>query len=151
MVTTTLNVRADILSIVSGIALRLELSRRDVIVLLLMKIMRDHRRFRRGFGTVQYQPDNIMENWRCVHIRLREDENEYFVDLRKICKRSVSLLLAIAVDKYITELLTDEGFKINDHVRFCNYVLYGEIVDGDIISWRLYWGFPVDELKTLRL
>jgi len=150
MITTTLNIHLDVLSKITQTAERLGKSRREIIVLLLMKMMKDHRLFGRGFSTVKYQLDDDKENWHCFHIRFREDENEFFVDLRKLCKFSVSCLLAKAVERYLGELLKNTEKKVDNYRNFNSYVLHREVVEG-IISWRMYWGFPIKHLKTLRL
>ena len=100
---------------------------------------------------MKYQPDDVKKNWHCFHIRFREDENEFMVDLRKVCKFSVSYLLAKAVDLYLDKLWEEDVEKSVDNYRpFNNYVLHHEVVEG-IISLHLYWGYPEKHLKTLRL
>ena len=151
MVITTLNIHVDVFSKITQSAALLEKSRKEVVVLLLMRIMKDHRLFVRGFSTVKYQRDDVKKNWHCFHIRLRGDEKEYFEDLRKLSKFSVSCLLAIAVKRYLEKILSDRGKKIVDnYTHFSNYVLHHEVVDG-IISFHSYWGYPEEHLKTLRL
>ena len=150
MIITTLNIHLDVLSNISRAAGRLGKSRKDIIVLLLRRIMRDHHLFKHGFSTVKYQLDDDSGNWHCFHIRFREDENEFFVDLRKLCKFSVSCLLAKAVERYLGELQKNTEKKVDNYRNFNNYVLHREVVEG-IISWRIYWGFPIKHLKTLRL
>ena len=116
-----------------------------------MKIMKNYRLFVRGFSTVKYQPDDAKKKWHRFHIRFREDENEFFVDLRKVCKFSVSYLLAKAVDLYLDKLWEEDGEKCVDNYRtFNNYVLHHTVIDG-IISFQSYWGYPDKHLKTLHL
>jgi len=150
MIITTLNIHLDVLSNISRAAGRLGKSRKDIIVLLLRRIMRDHHLFKHGFSTVKYQMDDDSGNWHCFHIRFREDENEFFVDLRKLTKCSVSNLVAKAVERYLAELIEDRVKSVDNYRYFSNYVLHSELIDG-IISWRIYWGFPVEHLKTLRI
>ena len=149
MIATTLNMRGDILDKISITARVLGISRREVIVRYLMRLMRDYHRYRRCFTTVEYQTSDGKREWFCFHIRLREDENEYFVDMRKFCKRSVSRLLALSVEKYFIEMVKT-GKSVFFPFLFSHYVLFHEKVEG-IYSWRIYWGFPVEALKTLRL
>ena len=146
MVKTTLNLHVEVLNRIGECADRLNRSRKEIIVMLLKRIMRDMDRYARSFRTVEYQEDAPKDMWRCYHVRFREDENEFFVDLRKFCKRSVSLLVAIALRDYCDELLGNAVTSCN----FCHYVFFHEKVEG-IYSWRLYWGFPVHELNRLRL
>ena len=147
MLATTVNLHRDVLARITKVAIRKNKSRRDIIVMLLMRLMRDRHMAPRGFTTVKYQPDDDRKNWRCFHIRFRHDEYEYFTDLRKFIKCSVSLCIALAVDRYLDELTCKFKKKFVDkYMRFCNYVLRREIIEG-IICWNLYWGFPGEHIK----
>ena len=151
MIATTLNIHVDVLSNINKVAAQLRKSRKEIIILLLKRMMEDQRALSRGFSTVRYQEDDEKVNWHCFHIRFREDENEFFVDLRKISKFSVSCLLAIAVKRYLGTLIEDlKNGNVDNYSSFNNYVLYQGVVDG-IISWHIYWGYPEKHLKTLRL
>jgi len=134
----------DTLVALSVAATRLKMSRRDVIVRLLMRIMRDIDSFPGGFKTVTYQPDDAKERWHCFSIKFKHDENEYFTDLRNVCKCSVSLLVGIAVKKYLDELLNDIEKAIYNYKPFSCYMLQREDSCG-IICWRIYWGIPTKE------
>ena len=151
MVATTLNIHVDILTKITHAALKLRKSRKEIIILLLKRMMKDQRVLGGGFSTVKYQEDDEKEYWRTFHIRFREDDNEFFVDLRKISKFSVSCLLAIAVKRYLGTLIEDlKNGNVDNYSSFKNYVLRRDVVDG-IISWHFYWGYPEKHLKTLRL
>ena len=148
MIRTTLNIHVNVLSKICETAERLDTSMTKVIVLLLMRIMNDMDSFPHRFKTVSYQEDDVKENWHCFHIKFREDHNEYFIDLRKLCKFSVSFLLAIAVKRYLDKLIEDMGGKSGDnYVYYTNYVLHGEEIEG-VNSFTFYWGFPEEHLKT---
>ena len=150
MLVTTLNIHTDVFFKLTQASIILKKSRRDIIVILLMRIMRDIHKFRRGFATVKYQPDDLKEKWHCFPIKFKFDENEFWTDLRKVSKYSVSYLLAIAVDNYLDELMLGNKKNIYNYIYFKNYVLYREVIDG-IICWQSYWGFPLEHLRTLRL
>lgn len=67
-----------------------------------------------------------------------------FIDLRKVCKRSVSLLVDIAIESYLSEVI--EGFTGKDKCGMDNYpyhhyVIIGETIE-NVVCWRIYWGFP---------
>jgi hypothetical protein len=97
---------------------------------------------------VRYQKRGSRAAWHAFHLRLREDEYEYLLDLRKLLKMSVSLILAYAVKKYLDKLLVffqkaKPGKCLTDNNCFMNYVIIKEEIQG-VISWRLLWGFPPD-------
>ena len=149
MLATTVNLHRDVLARITKVAIRTNKSRRDIIVMLLMRLMRDHHAIYRGFTTVKYQQDDGRNKWHCFHIRFRHDEYEYFTDLRKLCKCSVSLCIALAVDRYLDELTIKFKKKIVDkYQRLCNYVLRREIIEG-VICLHLYWGYPGKHMKKL--
>jgi hypothetical protein len=76
---------------------------------------------------------------------LRPDDYEYFLDLRKLCKMSVSLLLAYCVKKYLVKrhraMKKTALLHIGDKNRYRNYVVIRDIYRG-VVIWKLFWGFP---------
>ena len=140
---TTLNIHNDILIKICKAAEFKGISRSRIIILLLKKFMGSSVDFSM-FRCIKYQDKDLPEKWHTFHIQLREDDYEFFLDLRKFFKMSVSLVLAIAVKKYIDSLFNK---KFTDNYLFRNYLMIRNVVDG-IINWQLYWGFPpkIDEI-----
>ena len=89
---------------------------------------------------VQYQQSRNTSEWHTFHFQVRVDEYEYFLDLRKLLKMSVSLILAYAVEKYLDKLMRK---FITDNYRYQNYIIIKEVLN-DIICWKFIWGFPPD-------
>jgi hypothetical protein len=141
MIATSINIRNEIFGTLSRAAVKLSISRRDIIVRLLMRIMRNIDKHQGGFTSVRYQPDGPGSGWHCFSIKLNPDENEFFSDLRKICKCSVSLLVAMAVEKYLNDMLEEKLKAIYNKSPFVNYIIHRELVDR-VICWRIYWGVP---------
>lgn len=148
MVATTLNLNIIILGKITKASSQLGKSRRYIIITLLKRIMHDHQSVMRGFVTVKYQAEDDRKNWHCFHIRFKEDEYEFFLDLRKLCKYSVSFLVAIAVDQYLDKLLADRGNNVDNYINFTNYVLHQETKKG-IFYTCLIWGYNEEHLKTI--
>ncbi|HOT43963.1 MAG TPA: hypothetical protein PLM53_05875 [Spirochaetota bacterium] len=144
---TTLNVRVDILLKISQAAQRKGLSRSDMIVLLIKKVMNDAPDTTHLGKMVQYQKKRKPYEWRTFHVRFRMDDYEYFLDLRKLFKMSVSLLLAYAVENYLDEVLTR---NFSDNYQFRNYTVIREVVD-NIIFWKLIWGFSVNIIEKRKV
>jgi hypothetical protein len=117
----------------------LRTSQRDVVVLLLKRAMRDIDSMQGGFTTVKYQEHRPREEWHCFCIQYYPDEYEFFNDLRRLCKRSVSRLLAFAVKKYLVELLGKTENSIINYWDYMGYSVGKSIVMG-IICWHFYWG-----------
>lgn len=121
------------------------LSRSEMIVILIKKVMDEKWKTVPVGKMVKYQQKCSPGDWHAFHLQLREDDYEYFLDLRKLLKMSVSLILAYAVDKYLQQLITGD---ITDNYRFIHYVVVKELVE-NIICWRFYWGCPPTLMKYL--
>ena len=148
MARTTLNIHKMVFARISAASVRLNRSKKQIIVLLLKRLMEEHSDFRGGLSTVKYQSRDVKENWHSFCIRFREDDSEFFSDLRKLCKFSVSCLLAIAADKYLGEILENGHHGIYNYVHFTNYVILHETVEG-FYSWRIYWGYPEETIRRV--
>ncbi len=135
---TTLNVHIGVLKQITRASESKGIPRSEMIIILIKKVMNENWETSNMGRMVKYQQKSSLENWHTFHLNLREDDYEYFLDLRKLLKMSVSLILAYAVEKY---LINFEEINITDNYRFRNYVIVKEIVDG-IICWRHYWGYP---------
>jgi len=140
MIKTTLNFRSDVMDELKMAAHSLGTSRSDLIVLMLKMMMKSTIRIDRH-KTVQYQEKQAESSWHRFHIRLREDDYEYFTDLRKFMKMSVSLILALAVKKFLKKLLDPDSQLISDNYIFNNYILIKDETYG-IPYWKIFWGYP---------
>ncbi len=142
---TTLNIDHDILKQITRAALSKKISRSKMIILLLNKVMDEtHEPFFLG-KMVKYQKQKRPDNWHRFHLQVRPDEYEFFLDLRKLLKMSVSLILAYAVEKYLKQLIKR---KTTDNYLHNNYLMIREIID-NIKCWKLYWGYPLNIEKHL--
>ena len=142
---TTLNVHIDILTKITRAAQIKGISRSDLIILLIKKTM-DAISDPVRIGTmVRYQKRMKADDWHTFHIRLRMDDYEYLLDLRKLLKMSVSLILAYAVEKYLGKLIKG---NITDNYQYKNYIVIRELI-GNIISWRFIWGLPPNLEKLI--
>ncbi len=115
-----------------------------MIVFLIQKMMSNITDPGRIGRMVQYQEKRDPSEWRVFHVRVREDVYEYWLDLRKLLKMSVSLILAYAVKKFLSKLLK---IKTTDNYQFKNYLIVKEIINS-VIVWKFIWGIPPN-LDTL--
>jgi hypothetical protein len=135
---TTLNIRMDILEKIVCAAESKEMTCSEVIVFLLKQVMGGIGKTRPIGRPVKYQERRRPEDWTVLHVQVREDEYEYMMDLRRLLKLSVSLIVARAVEKYLNDSTT---CVVTDNYRFVNYMLIQEIID-HVKCWRLIWGYP---------
>jgi hypothetical protein len=147
---TTVHLTEDAARRLDGVAERLGVSRSSVMVSLMNRVMVEHRSLVSCWCRVKYQRKGVAGIWRRCHVTLEARDYEFFLDSRKLFKRSVSLLLAWAVDNFLDELLEpDESGNIvavTDNYRFHSYLLMQETVPG-AICWRIYWNIPLDPDK----
>ena len=102
---TTINMNRHNLARITAAAEILGTDRASVIRELMAYLTQDLPRFRHFFSSVHYQDRDLPENWKVFHITLSSGEYELFLDLRKLLKMSVSLLVATALDEYLETLL----------------------------------------------
>ena len=137
---TTLNIHADILEKIAAAAKSQGMSCSKMIMLLMQKVMSENKKPIVIGRLVQYQKRSSIEKWHTFHIQFREDEYEYFLDLRKFLKMSVSLILAYAVKKFLGgQNLMD--ITDNNRHQYKNYVVVMEFIS-NIPCWKLIWGYP---------
>jgi hypothetical protein len=143
---TTVTIHLNLFNRITQAAQMKKVSRSKLIITLLEMMMEKPSHPLRLGRLVQYQERRKPEEWHTFHISFMEDEYEYFQDLRKLLKMSVSLLIAIALKNF----LNDPEDTINtDNYRFTSYLVVQEIVDS-IICWRLYWGYPAGILQQMK-
>jgi hypothetical protein len=146
MLATSLNMHRDTLIVLTRAAVRMRISRREIIVRLLMRVMCEVDAYRRDHCNVAYQGDNTDKKWHCFPIKFNNDEREFFTDLRKICKCSVSLLVAIAVEKYLVDMISETIKGVYKNVRFNCHEIKKEIQCG-LVCWQIHWGHPGEGRK----
>lgn len=142
---TTLNIRCDISNKIMLAAQSRGISRSEMIAILIKKVMDNVSNQGRMGKLVQYQERRSRGEWHTFHWYVREDDYEYFLDLRKLMKMSVSLILAYAVEKYLNTIINDYN---TDNNRYRNYLIIRDVID-DIVCWKFIWGFPPDLEKFL--
>ncbi|HOT47187.1 MAG TPA: hypothetical protein PLM53_12765 [Spirochaetota bacterium] len=141
---TTLNMRTDIFKQITYAARLRGVSRSGIIISLVKEAMKDISDPGRLGSMVRYQKRMKRCDWQLFHLQVGEDDYEFLLDMRKLCKMSVSLILAYAVEKYLSKLVKN---KNADNYRFKNYAIVRECLEG-VICWKFFWGLPLN-LSTL--
>jgi len=138
---TTINITTNALFKLDFLARAHGKSRSAVIAALMQHAMKESHKYTRHNQRIQYQNRHERNDWILLHIYIHSREYEFFIDMRKLFKRSVSLILSIAIDKYSKLLLNCH----TDNYSYHHYILIQEHIDDDAICWRIYWGLPRDE------
>lgn len=134
MMDTTVNINIGVLEKIDEAAQSRDLSCSALIVILLKKIMNEKKMNVRTGMLVQYQERGLPGGCQPFHVRFQEDEYECFLYLRKLWKMSVSLILALAVKKYLNEQLDE---KISDNYPCKNKISVVKYLDG-LVLWKLF-------------
>ncbi len=153
MIETTINMRDTVLFAVDNAARASGKTRSGVLVILLRKVLKDHGFMTRFDKRVQYQEKDETAVWEKAHVYLTERDYELFLDGRRFFKRSVSLLIALAVERYLdklVELLLSESYDEEaDNYPLPNYII-AKKMSGSVVGWHIFWGFPPwEDLKNI--
>lgn len=120
----------------------LGISKNFIIRILLKKMMEDVEVCSKVWTTVKYQEDDTKRNWRQFHLVLHEGEYEYAIDMRKYYKMSLSLIVAVAIGRYLPQLIRrfcNKLIKNTQNLTYTNYLISKRIISG-IVCWIVWWG-----------
>lgn len=142
---TTMCVRGETREKLEAASLAAGMSRSQLVSSLLnyaSKRMCLERSFR---GGIRYQERIGGVARGRMHLRLRCDEYEFFLDMRKVWKMSVSFLVAYAVEHFLDELI-QKLIRNPDNYRYRNYAMT-KVYANDVTCWIFYWGIPQKLIK----
>jgi hypothetical protein len=149
LIETTIHIKTESLRRLATAATMAGVSRCIMISALLRRYANDNTRNSVQWSRVRYQERNSGESWQRLHLTLNPDEYEFFLDLRKVFKKSVSACAAEAIDLYLDDLQLEMKKNV-DNYRYKNYSFTRIIID-DIVCWILSWGVPRRPLTQLVL
>lgn len=140
---TTMHIHTNTLEMLNRGAAITGRTRTFIIKLLMQRMMSDNQKLLQSHSRVKYQAREAKENWHQLHMSMNEYEYEYYLDMRKFFKMSVSFILAFAVRRYLDEVLNEllNDSNITDNYRYHNYIFIKKLIDG-VICWQIYWGMP---------
>ena len=100
-VATTVNIAPGVKMMLDRAAEAAGLGRSEIVVLVMRKMLKDFRRYAPHDRAVRYQERNPPFKRKKFHLELSRRDYEYFLDMRKFFKRSVSLLVVFSVEEYL--------------------------------------------------
>lgn len=147
MIETTVNITKEMREAVRRAARLAGVTQSVLIAAVMKRLMMDHQRLVRDGRRVEYQKTGDSE-WKRLHVAIEFRDYEFFIDMRKMCRRSVSFLVKIAVDKYLDEVIAsinrDDYNEEADNYPFLHYILLYKTVPG-AVCWTIYWGMPENQ------
>ncbi|MCP4129553.1 MAG: hypothetical protein GY754_00930 [bacterium] len=144
---TTININIKLLDELHAASKQLKLSRSDLVILLLQRVVAEKKLPVFMFKQVRYQPRNFASNWKKIHVYPEVEAYEQWLDARKFLKWSVSALIAFAIQEYL-EILLEElsgtGKPKNSDNYPTDYFFLARDAHGTQ-KFVIYWGYPGDE------
>ena len=114
----------------------------------MKRLMKGYGELVRDGRSVRYQERGSGREWRRLHVTIEFRDYEFFIDMRKFCRRSVSFLVSCAVDKHLDEIVEMLiGYVYNeeaDNYPFLHYIIIHSTVPG-AVCWTIYWGIPENQ------
>ncbi len=155
LIETTVNIRSEVLEKISDAASSDNISKSEIISILLVMFSKGCSKRSKMFSTVRYQQANSHRSFHKLHVLIRHDIYEKCIDMRKLLKMSVSYILACAVERYLKEIIISSNEikdkKITDNY-YSNYIFISKWHDDGVYSYTIYWGMPDKKtiMKTLQ-
>ncbi len=152
MIETTTYLDMECIGLLAGMADEAGVSRSKLVILLLKRVMKDHTALVCYDRAVRYQARKPVGARKRFHITVDLREYEFFIDMRKLFKLSVSFLITFAVRAHLDELVTkmadDKYDEYSDNYPYHHYLIIPEKVDS-AICWKIYWGIPENPNKLI--
>ncbi len=137
MIKTSVNINFERLALLENFSEKNDLSVNEIVSLLLLKIMKDGNYAVKKFTAVKYQDDDPKNHWDIMTVYFKEVDYEFFTDMRKFFKFSVSFLLAKAIDLFLDTILSEiEEILRNYEDSYWN--IHRKEAATDVI-WNISW------------
>jgi len=140
MIKSSVNINIDKLSLLENFSEVNELTVSEVVALLLRKILEDGKYSAKKFRAVKYQEIDPDKNWNTLTVYFEDVDYEFFTDMRKFFKESVSLLLSKAIDLFLDMILTEVKGILLNYVNSDWDIRRDDVETGAI--WSVYWIKP---------
>ena len=145
---TTFYIKSNLLVRLIAVSSSLNISVNSLVVMLIIKMIKRYIRSKPViFSTVKYQKtDDDNSGWKIQHLSLDVDVYEKAVDLRKVFKKTVSLIIAIAIEKYLDEIvreLSNNKKSMDNYLH--NYLFISSVTNG-IFNFTIYNSIPPQKI-----
>ena len=137
---TTVYLESAMIEKLTASATEKGVSRSALISSLMNRMALVYREYASPLKGVRYQERDGGAAKRRLHVCLRPGEYEMFIDERKVFKLSVSFILAVAVERFLCDMV-DLIEKYGDNYRCQNYAIMHINIE-NVTAWVLYWGIP---------
>lgn len=123
---TTINIEKKLLFQLNEVSESFNISKSKLLCMLMQEFTQDPMCKPAVYCRVKHQKKSDKKIWHKLHVSFREDFYEKALDLRKLCKLSVSFLCALAIRKFLQKLINKlNGDKDTDNY-ISQYVIFTE-------------------------
>ncbi len=137
MIKSSININSEKLSLLENFSEINKLSVNEVVTLLLRKILEDGNYTAKKFRAVKYQDIDPDKNWDTLTVYYEDVDYEFFTDMRKFFKESVSLLLSKAIDLFLDTILSNVEEILLNYAN-SDWDIRSDKVELGMI-WTIYW------------
>ncbi len=151
MIKTTYVMRREVLLMLKDAEKRTGWTMIDLIIAVMRYAMRFYAKYEREHGRIEYQKRFDEEGMPIAKIRMKvkmlEREYDYFNDMRRFFRRSISHVIAIAVLAYLPELVerieSGEYDEEVDSYPYKSCAIYDKCIE-EATVFHIWWGLPSD-------
>ncbi len=151
MIRTTYMMTHEILLMLKDAEKRTGWTMIELIIAVMRFAMRHHAKYEREHGRIAYQKrfdeNRIPIPKIRVKVKFLEREYDYFNDMRRFYRRSISLVIAIAVLNYLPELVEriekGEYDEEVDSYPYKSCAIYDKCIE-EATVFHIWWGLPSD-------
>ncbi len=151
MIKTTYMMTKEVLLLLKEAEKRTGWAMIDLVIAVMRYVMRHHAKYEREHGRIAYQKrldkDGIPIPKFRVKVKMLEREYDYFNDMRRFFRRSISHVIAIAVLEYLPILVEriekGEYDEDVDSYPYKNCAIYDKCIE-EATVFHIWWGLPSD-------
>ncbi len=144
MIRTTINLKSEMNQKLKEVAARKGVEVEDIIIVAMKYVSIRYRRQICEGKAVQYQDRDEDGCWVKVHVAWFKEEYEFLIDLRKIHKKSVSRLVAEAIEQFL-----DEIWSLYDMIKdnyFLQHYMIAKFDKQNVLGYIVLWGKPIKSI-----
>ncbi len=148
---TTCVMRTEVLQLLLKAQEKTKLSMEQLLAHVMRKMRKHYTAYLRDDGRIQYQKRHDEETkvpikkYR-VKVKFLESEYNYFQEMRYFFRRSISLVMAIAVFRYfdevIEEILNSDNTDLHEYFYpYENRAKFIKCIE-NVPTFKIWWGIP---------
>lgn len=145
MIKTTYVMERDVREALDAAMARTGVGRDELLMPVMKMTLQNHADHVKGDGSIAYQDRSPDSEKSRVHVTLGEMEYEFFNDMRKFFRKSISFMIAISVRQYleiVVRNILNKKLSVNkNNYPQYKYKIFRKCIENNVF-WLIYWGLP---------